>query len=349
MIYRITGSKDATIYQRNTDPDRTEQNTGVDSMLELSQEQHSAGTGSGVFNSRILIQFENFDTESLDINVDPDYYLHLYETDESRNLPSTVYLKIHPLLASWHMGLGNFDDYPITKDKASWVYKSDSLWTNPGGDYNTDYVVLDRAEYNSKDINKDVTSIVEKWNDETINNYGFIIKRIDSEEISTASLGTLKYFSTETNTIYQPRLEIKWDDSSWTTGSLTALDISDNIIIGPSSLQGKYNNDSKVKIRVIGREKYPTKTYVTESVDTITNYYLPSGSSYYSIIDAHTDEVVIPFDDDYTKLSCDSTSNYFNLWMDQFEPKRYYKLNFKVVNDGVEKYFKSTQVFEVTK
>ncbi|MBC8389706.1 MAG: hypothetical protein H8E13_16910 [Actinobacteria bacterium] len=62
---------------------------------------------------------------------------------------------------------------------------------------------------------------------------------------------------------------------------------------------------------MIGQEKYPSKTFV-EASSAITVKYLPT-SSYYSVIDAHTDEVVIPFSDDYTKLSCDSTSNYFNL------------------------------------
>jgi hypothetical protein len=74
MIYRITGSKDATIYQRSTAPDRTYQNTGLDSIIELTQELHSSGTGSGVFNSRILLQFENFDSSSLGLDSNPTEY-----------------------------------------------------------------------------------------------------------------------------------------------------------------------------------------------------------------------------------------------------------------------------------
>ncbi|MBL7086465.1 MAG: hypothetical protein ISS28_05135 [Candidatus Cloacimonetes bacterium] len=76
-------------------------------------------------------------------------------------------------------------------------------------------------------------------------------------------------------------------------------------------LRSKYKLNTKAKFRVIGQEKYPSKTFV-EASSAITVKYLPT-SSYYSVIDAHTDEVVIPFSDDYTKLSCDSTSNYFNL------------------------------------
>ena len=35
--------------------------------------------------------------------------------------------------------------------------------------------------------------------------------------------GHLKFFSTETNTIFPPRLEVEYDDSSFSTGSLLPL------------------------------------------------------------------------------------------------------------------------------
>ena len=35
--------------------------------------------------------------------------------------------------------------------------------------------------------------------------------------------GNLKYFGRETHTIYPPKLEVVWDDSSWSTGSLSPL------------------------------------------------------------------------------------------------------------------------------
>ena len=43
----------------------------------------------------------------------------------------------------------------------------------------------------------------------------------------------------------------------------------------------------------------------------------------YSIMDVATNETIIPFSD-YTKLSCDSTSNYFIQWLDGFAPDRVY-------------------------
>jgi len=95
MIYRITGSKDATIYQRDTAIDRTSQNTGLDSIIELTQELSQYGTGSGVCNSRILLQFENFDSGSLGIDANPtEYCLRLYNTNADNKLAQEINLDV---------------------------------------------------------------------------------------------------------------------------------------------------------------------------------------------------------------------------------------------------------------
>ena len=44
-----------------------------------------------------------------------------------------------------------------------------------------------------------------------------------------------------------------------------------------------------------------------------------------------TEEIVVDYDTTYTKISCDSTSNYFDIYMNGLEPERYYKLLFKTV------------------
>ena len=47
------------------------------------------------------------------------------------------------------------------------------------------------------------------------------------QEGDSSRLGNLKYFSRETHTIYPPKLEAVWDDSSWSTGSLSPLSSTD--------------------------------------------------------------------------------------------------------------------------
>ena len=40
----------------------------------------------------------------------------------------------------------------------------------------------------------------------------------------------MQYFSIDTHTIYPPTLEIKWDDSSYNTGSLSVISNNNNVI-----------------------------------------------------------------------------------------------------------------------
>ena len=63
----------------------------------------------------------------------------------------------------------------------------------------------------------------------------------------------------------------------------------------------------------------------------LTVKYLPSGSIYYSVRDADTEEVIIPFGTG-SKISCDSSGNYFNLWMNGFQAERNYRFAIKVVS-----------------
>ena len=69
----------------------------------------------------------------------------------------------------------------------------------------------------------------------------------------------------------------------------------------------------------------------------MTVKFLPSGSrslgqgTYYSVRDAETEDTIIPFGTG-SIVSCDSTGNFFNLWMDGFQPERFYRFEIKVVS-----------------
>ena len=70
----------------------------------------------------------------------------------------------------------------------------------------------------SVDIAMDVTNAFESWVSGSLNNEGFILKHDSSLENDTVDYGQLKFFSKETNTIYQPKVRIGWDESNFETG-----------------------------------------------------------------------------------------------------------------------------------
>ncbi len=80
------------------------------------------------------------------------------------------------------------------------------------------------------------------------------------------------------------------------------------------------------------RPEFPVRTFQTSSAYT-KNYALPT-SSYYAIKDLDTNEFVIDFDDNFTKISCDSNSNYFDVYMNGLQSERYYKILIKTIING---------------
>jgi hypothetical protein len=47
-----------------------------------------------------------------------------------------------------------------------------------------------------------------------------------------------------------------------------------------------------------------------------------------------TEEIVVDYDTTYTKISCDTTGNYFDVYMNGLEPERYYKILIKTIING---------------
>lgn len=139
-----------------------------------------------------------------------------------------------------------------------------------------------------------VTPIVKKWitGSGRFNNDGIVLKFSNELESSFETINSLKFFATDSNTIYVPRLHVVWDDSSFITGSLSKVGNGElNINV---KMKKFYSQDEKAKIRIYANERFPKRSYTTQSYHTLT-YYLPS-SSYYEVRDAHTDEVILPFD-----------------------------------------------------
>lgn len=232
------------------------------------------------------------------------------------------------------------------------IYVTSSYCTNKGGGTWWDYDDLECTQsfsFESADLYMNIDQIVKKWitGSGRIANDGLILKFSNDVETSLQSLASLKYFSTDSNTIYIPRLHVIWNDSVFSTGSLTPID-ENNLNINVK-LKKYYSQDEKARIYVSGFQKYPQKLYTTQSYYT-KKYYLPT-SSYYEVRDAHTDEIILPFHTTGSKISCNSDGNYFNLWMDSFQPERFYRVLVKVETNGGTRVqiFDNNYYFKVTR
>ena len=298
------------------------------------------------------------------------------------NLNSTSYLKVYPVSQSWDMGTGRFGNSPITTNGCSWTGSTeDKEWHEDG----TTYTSLTTASYNSTyggsgggtwytgsttlnnivqtqtftysnpiDLNVDVTNTVDIWVSQSkgisggdIPNEGFIIKQTSSVEFipSESQASTFKYYSVDTNTIYPPQLEIRFDDFYYGTSSQMQTLQQSEAFISTYNNDGIYFSESVQRFRISAIPQYPKKIFQTSS-GYLTNYYLPQ-DSYYSIKDSETNEYIIEFNNTYTQISADTTSSYFDIYMGGLEPERYYTVLLKTTIGGTTKVFDEDIMFKV--
>jgi|TARA_R100001509_G_scaffold149329_2_gene107646 hypothetical protein len=365
MHYFIFGDKDATIYSGGT---TSSINTGADEILEVNKTVNQNGSVANV--SRVLIQFDYTDISSSiqqgKIPSTAKYYLNLYDAG-SEELLRTQNLFAYMVSGSeWTEGNGKLDHDPVTTDGVSYQYRNQdettpwvtgSVLTDGGawwtGSIDAQYEVSSSTSLTkaTQDVRIDITDLVSNhiYSASSYPNRGLLVKReslltgsrdfsfnpgsdTTKDESSSTRLGNLKFFSTETHTIYPPKLEVVWDDSSWSTGSLSALSSTDleRLKVYFKNLRPEYKEDSKVKFRIVGRELYPTTDFATTPAELDVKY-LPSASAFYSVLDADTEEVIVPFGTG-SKISSDSSGNYFNLWMNGFQAERSYRFCIKVVS-----------------
>ena len=367
--YSIFPEKDSTIYSH---PNRTGLNTGRDEVLELLEEKSS--TAELYYPSRFLIKFKNTEIKDIIENktngIPFNTHLEVFST-EHKALHANHIVQVYAVSQSWDEGTGRFKSNPSSSNGVTWDMRTDTgssaraIWTTSsfatnstgsscdfmvsgGGTWwtGTNYIAeTSFSNADNLDLDINVTNLVKFFSASYyqgatyptgIENEGFIIKKpIATECDASSSFGELQYFSADTHTIYPPKLTFKWDDSSYSHSGTTLT--SGDIFLALYNNKEEFQRKSKQRFRLTTRKRYPDRAFVTSS-NYLDTQYLPT-TSYYSLRDATTDEVVIPFDTSYTKLSADSDGMYFDLWMEGLQPERYYKLQFRVDNtDGINIY-----------
>ena len=373
MFKTIFANKDAVL--RSAYP---EQNDGTDEILEISKDtvgfpsiDHDNVYFSTTYNSRTLIQFDLTEISRSvvagRIGSNALYYLTVRAT-EAENLPLAYTLYAYPISGSWNNGTGHFNNNPAFTGGVSWRYRDSktqgTLWSTSsynanstgsfgmvphGGNWFTSSVASQSFNHESPDIRMDVTPIVRQWLSGSIPNEGLILKLSDVVEQDSSSFGSVKFFSTETHTIYVPRLEVYWDDTVLSgTGSFTEIS-SDDFVLYTKNLRGTYNENEVSKIKIGVRERYPAATYVTSS-NYLISKRLPTGS-FFQIQDHVTDEAIVPFHPSGTKVNCDTDGNYIKVDFTSLMPERYYKLIFKCEFDGgsTVRYIDDGHIFKVSR
>jgi len=370
-VYKLFPYKDTSLYSMFPT-----MNTGIDPINQISNLNFAINTLPTV--ARSLIAFDTSEIRSvLDDKVTGNWQADIRSfIATAQGVYKDTSVEVFPTYDEWFNGTGTYLDQPLTTDGAAWnspVLGNGTSWNSGGPGYTSsfnpsyspqgggnwflsssdgsiDYPVTQsfgpRTQF---DMNINITSMVEDWYSGSLPNNGIIVKWEDDVEFNTSKQvqPVIQYYSVDTNTIYPPELEIKWDDSTWNTGSSTITELfQPNAFIALAENPGIFYSESINRFRLNCRPKYPTRAWSTSSLYT-KQHYLPSGSAWYAIKDLDTNEYVVDFDSNYTRLSADATSSYFDVYMNGLQPERYYKILIQVNSEGSTTVYDDNYYFKV--
>lgn len=365
-VYKLFPIKDASIYSFYP-----VMNTGIDSIIEIGNLNVNFDPIPQVF--RFLTQFDQSEIEDIiDNKVGGTNFsssLKCYIAT-AQGVVAQTDIEIYAISGSWNNGSGTYLDSPFTTNGVSWIYRTfenGTVWSPSDfspyvtasysgsavgggtwytGSNNPDHTNLTPTQSfdfrTTKDIDIDVSDIVKVWYSSSysiggytnIQNNGFLVKWEESVEFNSndAVQPIMQFYSIDTNTIYPPCLEIKWNDQVFDTGSLLPITTS-NLFIGLDNNPGIFYQNSVNRFELNVREEFPARIFQTSSF--YTNNKCLNSDSLYAVKDLDTNEFVIDFDAEFTKISCDPIKgNYFDIYMNGLEPERYYSILIQTTISG---------------
>lgn len=320
MIYLITASKDASVYQRYP-----KKNTGLDEILQVSNGY------SGYGERDTARAFLHFDISNLPAHVTASSTILSLKISQVEEIPLAYDVWGYPVSQSWDMGIGTWPE-DINTDGINWDNQPKVVYSP---------FTTQHYEYAKADLNMDIKPIYNYWTASV--NYGIRLSHLLAIENTGLNYGYLRWYSKETNTYKQPLLKLGWDDQVWITGSLTPVG-SEEIVVKSKGLRGEYPIGKLIRIDLSTRGRYPVKTF-TNSFGYRNMNYLPT-ESYYSVEDVITKNTIIERSE-FTRISCEPSGSFIKLDTTNFPTNRPLQLNFYVRRNGIEEIFKDDLSFVI--
>jgi hypothetical protein len=318
----LIASDDASIYEAYPNI-----NTGYDEILEIGKVPDPIiwGTTYASSSARSLINFDLSDSGSWDAS--SRYFLNL-RIAHAKEVNKGQQLVVGHVSRSWVEGSGFFFQSPENReDGATWNQSTTLVsWSLAGGDLELSPTATYEVDsYPLEDIRIDVTDILQPIVSSSLPFRGLYIKYPDVDEVYGRNTGVIKVFSTQTHTIYQPTLEVVWNDGTFVTGSLTRLP-SSNFYVA-ANVEAEYKKGTVQLIRFTAREQFPSRRF--DSIRRYSNkYYIPSGS-FYRIVDTSSKTVYGEFDA-YNFINCDASGSYITLDTSHLYKNRNYTIELEL-------------------
>jgi len=315
--------------------------------------------------SRGLVKFDLSDLDSgIEEKDGFSATLKMYDVYGGQTTPSNFSLLAVPLAVAFDEGAGrdveSFNDLDVCNfvtasysDGTTTTWGTHTTITPTSGD---DYLIfniaseadiLDIATYGAtqefetgtEDLSVDVTDAVTAMLDGTItSNHGFRISYIQSEEQDNKTRFVKRFVSRHSNDKNKtPRLIIKYDTPEYDTADPTEVEYT-NYQATILNLNKQYSEGDKVRLHVFVENRNYNSVEATKLPIANTGVIVGSGQDVegklcYSIFDANSDDVIIPFDEDATAVSYDEDEMYMVLDTSGLVKGYSYEIKFRLYED----------------
>jgi hypothetical protein len=327
MLYRVSASKDTFITDLLSVGRRaTGSNIGASEILELFKVSSMPQSGS---IANILMLFPTASAlaaySASFTGSAPEWRLTLKNVETANPGIGSFDIEILPLERSWDEGKGHDADFWTNKGFANWVYaKNGDAWTNQGArPTSASYSASFHFEDGHEDVDVNIGELALNAQ------YGLWIG-ITSSQVADTNDYYLKAFRSRQTHFpqYAPALELRWNDAtgSYTTSSM--LDSTGTLIGNIYNLQSVYDRTETPILRTYFRVKDWNMAVVTTASTDTTGTLLTNG--YYRVVNDITDEIVVPFGTGspaYTKMSYNTSGNYFKFYMSNLVPNIVYRFD----------------------
>jgi hypothetical protein len=181
--------------------------------------------------------------------------------------------------------------------------------------------------------------------------YGFMVRLSSTLEDDSENYWVKKFHSRHTHFPEKmPSLELRWDDSTFVSGSSETfvIDPSGPYSVNMSNLKNQYESDETTQLRLHVRP-FDYNPSVISSGSTVGTTYAMA-NAYYRITNDITDDIVVPFGTGsikFTRLSYDVSGNFFDFEMRNLPAGNLYRLSFMFEVSGKKNIIDSGFKFKV--
>lgn len=330
-VYRIYPDQDAFIIRGCS------ATTGKDEILEIGYRVSHTGN-EGI--ARTLLTFPQDKIEEVRAKVagkEVKVYLTLVSA-KRMNVPNRYTIQVYRVSEDWTEGVGRITDKVVDENGVSWIKRSISeSWIRPGGTIEGTPVEFE-CTGQVADLRIDLTDM---FLEGTVQN---ILMKLADEDQAYRDRINLMFYGADTHTIFRPFLDINVDDSSIEPEKIVIP--STNYKITSKTLGKEILKEDKVRVEIGTHPVFPERRFSTGSIYR-DDYILPE-ESYWGIQDIVTKFMVVDFGVG-TKLSADSTGNFFILDASTLSSGRYYDIFVRVNNGEATKTHKVIQGLKVEK